>query len=167
MTKKFTHQLLVSTPTSQKYGFYKTVVLIIKDKKRATFGLCINRQLPAFKCECGLCLSTPLFIGGPEGMDRRYFFMHDQEQLAEPQDKIFDKVFLSCPHVSEDFEQGKGRMITGFCRWEPGELRKEIAAGWWLVEESPDPSMILNDTPQRLWRDLSPRHASLMFGSEN
>lgn len=171
MTKKFTHNLLVYTPLNTKKGFYKTVILIIAEKRSGTYGLCINRKVTEIPCTCGECRKppAPLFIGGPEALDDRYFFLHDQTKLAEPKDKLFDGVYLSCPHAVEDFVEGQGcgKMITGYSRWKPGQLQQEINDGWWLVDPNPDPSVFLKHAAKKLWRDLSPRHHSLMFGSEN
>jgi len=167
---KLTRQIVVATPKNQKEGFYRTVVLIIADDaKRGTIGLCINRPAPVIECVCGECPVPPfpLFLGGPDGMDECFFFLHDQRKLAgKKKNMVAEGVYLSCPHKSDYFTEGKAKMVTGFCRWDARELRSEIKNGWWLLDHSPDPALILQHDPKKLWKNMTPRHFSLEF-SEN
>lgn len=166
VTKKFTRQLVVATPTNERHGHFKTVVLVVADhKRRGTFGLCINR--PAPECTCGECPTppAPLFLGGPKGVDEKFFFIHDQQELCDESDKLFQGVYLSCPCTIERFNEGKGMMVTGYCQWKPGELEEEIKKHWWLVDPNPDPALILSPDPKRLWKSLTPRHYSMQWSA--
>ena len=168
VVKNFKRQVVVSTPTNKKHGCYQTV--IVADNDRRTVGLCVNRPVFEIPCVCGECLvpPAPLFLGGPEEIDQRYFFLHDQPGLARSKDKLFDGVYLSCPRMVEQFDPdaGHGKMITGFCQWDAGELATEVRNGMWLVDQAPDPALFLNSEPKKLWKDMTPRHYSFRF-SEN
>lgn len=165
---KLTKHMVVASQSNKKHGHTKSVVLIVADDaQRGTYGLCINRPMFMPPCDCG-CNAEPaqVFLGGADGLDERFFFLHDQQSLANKKDKLFDGVYLSCPHTADHFTEGKGKMVNGFTHWKPGELQKEIQRGWWFHEPRPDPKLILEREPRRLWRDLTPRHYSLRF-SEN
>ena len=167
---KLTRQIIVATPKNPKEGYCRTVVLIIADDaKRGTIGLCITRPVPIIECICGICEQPPipLFLGGPEGTNECFFFLHDQPKLAGKKKKIMaEGVFLSCIHKTDYFTEGNAKVITGFCQWDAHELRSEIRKGWWLLDPNPDPALILQHEPKKLWKDLTPRHYSLEF-SEN
>lgn len=170
MRKNFYRQLLASTPSNQKRSQYRAVILVVGDTTNSTLGLCVNRPDPDdCDCDCGCCL--PLYLGGPNAIDERYFFLHDNSKLGRKKDRLFGGVYLSPPERSDKLrelpteEWGLHRMITGFCEWNPGELLDEVTKGWWLVCD-PDHELVLKREPTELWEELVPHHYTLTF-SEN
>ncbi len=152
--------MVVSTNANKKRGCYETVVLIVADTPNGTLGLCINRPCPQVPCTCGKCSPLPVFLGGPEGIDDKWFLMHDQKYLAKKNEMLLPGIYLSRPHLSEDFS-GIGKLLTGCFLWEPGQLQKEINKGWWLLDRKPDPKTVLKSEPKRLWHDMTPFHYSI------
>lgn len=156
---KYAKKLLAWTPRSEKPHAHYCVVLVIEDHRRkGTFGVCINRPAPVFPCTCGECIDppVPMFLGGPERIDERFFLLHDQPIAADKRDKVLGNVFLSCPMALEQLGDGKGKMITGYFHWLPGELEEEVRLGWWEVEDKPTHEQILERDSRSIWGSLVP-----------
>jgi putative AlgH/UPF0301 family transcriptional regulator len=161
----FNKKLLVSTPSNTKKGHTRTVILVVADNKKAgTFGLCINRPAPPPEYKKHLSI-VPLFLGGPIDTDEKFFFVHDQQDLVQSNEKVVEGVYLSHPRTIDSFTEGKAIMVAGFCKWNPGELENEIKKHWWLIESDPDPSLILASNPRKLWRELTPLHYSMKWSN--
>ena len=48
------------------------------------------------------------------------------------------------------------RYFAGFVGWQPGELEKEIEAGYWLVSDA-DASLLFRPDTSTLWEELVER----------
>jgi putative AlgH/UPF0301 family transcriptional regulator len=158
----YARKLLAWTNRSEKPYATHSVVLVVEDNKRkGTFGLCINRPAPILPCTCGQCPvpPVPLYLGGPKHLDNRYFLLHDQPLAADKRDRVIEKVYVSCPYALKELQgEGKdrGKMITGYFHWLPGELEEEVAMGWWEVNDKPTHEQVLVSEPRHVWGKLVP-----------
>ena len=67
-------------------------------------------------------------------------------------------VVASAEAVDRVIEQtpGDARFFAGFVGWQPGDLEKEIDAGYWHVM-NPDSALFFRPDTTRLWEELIER----------
>jgi putative transcriptional regulator len=151
--------MLVASPELQ--GLYSRTALIAVPVGESHLGLIVNRatdirlatlfprHAPSAK------VSDPVHFGGPEMADAIFAVVRrDPGAGALP---LFDGLQLvaTADVVDRIIEQtpADARFFAGFVGWKPGELDKEIEAGYWYVTD-PDSALFFRRDTTGLWDEL-------------
>ena len=153
--------LLVASPQLQ--GPYSQTVLIAVPAGEHHLGFIVNRatevRLAALFPEHAPAAKVldPVYVGGPE-MAQAIFAVVRRDPGSEAI-KLVGEAFLvaGADGVDQVIERmpNDARYFAGFVGWQPGELAKEIDAGYWHVTEA-DAAIFWQDNGT-LWQDLVQR----------
>ena len=152
-------QLLVARPELQ--GLYHRTALLVAPLKDQHVGFILNR---ATELKLGALFPDhapsakvidPLYFGGPEMMGAIFAVVRSNPgEAAVP---LFDDIFAtaSAQAVDRIIEQtpNDARYFVGFVGWRPGELAKEIEAGYWYVTDA-DAALVFSRDSGAMWEDL-------------
>lgn len=154
--------LLVASPTMQ--GPYSHTVLLAVPLGDAHFGFVLNRSsgTPLSKAFPDHAPSAkvvdPIYIGGPE-MEHGIFALRRGDP-GRPSIRLFGELFATGNGrlVDAIIEQtpNEARYFAGFVQWQPEELAREVAAGWWYVGDADEAQVLRHDT-DGLWHELLER----------
>jgi putative transcriptional regulator len=154
--------MLVASPELQ--GAYGRTTLIAVPAGEQHIGFILNRATE-------LKLSTlfpehapsakvvdPVHFGGPEMVDALFAVVRRNPGAdAVP---LFGGLYLVADAQAVerviDKLAGDARFFAGFVGWHPGELAKEIEAGYWYVTD-PDAALFFRPDTTRLWEELIER----------
>ena len=155
--------LLVAHPNLQG-PYARTALLAVPGTNGQHFGFIINRatdlklgtlfpeHAPSAK------VVDPIYFGGPEMMGA--IFAVVQRNPGGPALHLFGDLFVTgnSEAVDQIIEQSPNdaRYFTGFVGWQPGELAKELEAGYWYVTE-PDAALVFSDKTGGMWEELVKR----------
>jgi putative transcriptional regulator len=154
---------LIAKPILQDPNFRRTVVFLLAHNAEGAFGLIVNRPAEVEG------LPWPVFLGGPcpsPGL----IMLHGHAEWAEASEDgvepekerqlapgIYsgDASCLDRATQTDDAEELRFRVFSGYAGWGGGQLEGELAAGAWAL--APANGSILFDTPvEELWDRLSP-----------
>src|SRR5688572_21515694 len=100
----------------------------------------------------------PVYLGGPEMLGSLFAMV--PRDPGVPGLRLFGDVFVVANGDAVDLiiekMPNEARYFTGFVGWQPGELAKELAVGYWHVSE-PDAALVFSDKPAALWEVLQKR----------
>jgi putative transcriptional regulator len=154
--------LLVAVPAMQ--GLYRETTVLAVPVADTHIGFILNRA-SAFKLgglfpghEPSAKVVDPVYFGGPE-MSEAIFAVVRGDPGAKALHLLGDVfVVSSAPAVDRIIEQtpNDARYFAGFVGWRPGELAKEIEAGYWYTAE-PDASLFFRPDTSGLWKELLER----------
>src|SRR5688572_14389751 len=100
----------------------------------------------------------PVFFGGPEMFGSIFAIV--KRDPGVPALHLFGEVFVTGNGTAVDriIEQtpNDARYFVGFVGWQPGELAKELEAGFWLVTE-PDAAHVFREDTSATWDELIKR----------
>ncbi len=138
-------------------GFFaRTVILLLEHDENKTLGVILNRLAETEG------LPFPIFVGGPcklEGLlmihGRPDWVDHDDKMEICPGVYLGTKEQFEMAAETEQAENERFRVFTGYAGWGPQQLESEMEEGAWIV--LPANGDILFDTPvQDLWQRLAP-----------
>jgi putative transcriptional regulator len=152
--------LLVAAPDLQ--GLYnRTALLVVPAAGGQHLGFIINRatdvklatlfpdHAPSTK------VVDPVYFGGPERVESIFAIV--RQDPGVPALHLFGDLFVTGNGAAVDsiIEQSpnEARYFAGFVGWEPGELAKELEAGFWLLTE-PDAALLFRNDGAALWEEL-------------
>jgi putative transcriptional regulator len=155
--------LLVAAPDLQ--GLYnRTALLVVPAAGGQHLGFIINRatevklatlfpdHAPSAK------VVDPVYFGGPEMVESLFAIV--RRDPGVPALHLFGDVFVTGNGTAVDriIEQtpNDARYFVGFVGWQPGELAKELEAGFWYVTE-PEAALVFRDDTGGLWDELVKR----------
>ena len=130
-------RLLVASPSLNGNPFQKTVILILQDNDKGTFGVCLNRPAndevrQAWEEETGhypyeRCVVNGGPVGGP------VFAIHQDEEIAEVAmpGGIYVSANEESIQVLTEQADDRYRIVFGVASWQVGQLRSEIEQGVW------------------------------------
>ena len=155
--------MLVAAPGMQ--GLYSHTAVIVVPLADRHFGFIVNRatdtklgklfpqHAPSAK------VADPVHFGGPE-MVRALFAVVRKDPGTEAV-PLFAGLHLvvEADAIDRVIEQSPSdaRFFLGFVAWQPGELEKELDAGFWYVAE-PDATLFFRPDTSRLWEELVQKH---------
>jgi putative transcriptional regulator len=155
-------QMLVASPALQ--GLYSHTALIVVPAGEAHLGFILNRatdlklatlfpeHAPSAK------VADPVYFGGPEMLEAIFAVVRRDPGAGGV--RLFGDLYLVAGSDAVDriIEQSPNdaRYFAGFVGWQPGELAKEIEAGYWHVADA-DPALFFRRDTGRLWEELSKR----------
>jgi putative transcriptional regulator len=154
--------LLVAAPELQ--GLYsRTALLVVPAAGGQHLGFIINRatdvkmatlfpdHAPSAK------VADPVYFGGPEMVESIFAIV--RRDPGVPALHLFGDLFVTGNGAAVDSiierTPNDARYLAGFVGWQPGELAKELEAGFWYVTE-PD-AKLLWQNPEGMWEDLVKR----------
>jgi putative transcriptional regulator len=151
--------LLVATPELQ--GLYSHTLVLAVPAGSAHIGFILNRatdlklatlfpqHAPSEK------VADPVYFGGPEMADS--IFAVARRDPGGQAMTLFGELYVtaSAEAIDRIIEQtpNDARYFAGFVGWQPGELDKEIAGGFWYVSD-PDASLFFRHDTNGLWEEL-------------
>ncbi|MGH8670050.1 MAG: YqgE/AlgH family protein [Burkholderiales bacterium] len=157
--------LLVAKPELQ--GLYSRTALLVVPRDGQHLGFILNR---ATQLKLGALFPDhapsakvvdPLYFGGPEMTGA--IFAVVRRDPGVPSVPLCDGLFVSASAQAVDriIEQtpNDARYFAGFVGWRPGELQKEIEAGFWYVADA-DPAMVFAKDTDAMWEELVRRLGS-------
>jgi putative AlgH/UPF0301 family transcriptional regulator len=151
--------MLVAAPVLQ--GLYSRTAVIVLPFADRHLGFIVNRATdttlaglfpehpPSAK------VVDPVHFGGPERVNALFAIVrHNPGAQAMP---LFAGLHLvsQASAIDRVIEQNPGdaRFFAGFVAWQPGELEKEIDAGFWYLAEA-DAALFFRPDTSRLWEEL-------------
>jgi putative transcriptional regulator len=154
--------LLVASPALQ--GAYKQTVLIAVPAGEGHVGFILNRPTDARLATLfpghapSAKVADAVYLGGPE-LEQALFAIVRRDPGAGAV-KLFGNVFLvaNADAVDRVIERtpNEARYFLGFVGWRPGELGKEIEAGYWHVADA-DAQLFFRPVKGDLWQELVER----------
>jgi putative transcriptional regulator len=152
--------LLVAAPDLQ--GLYnRTALLVVPAAGGQHLGFIINRatevklatlfpdHAPSAK------VVDPVYFGGPEMVESLFAIV--RRDPGVPALHLFGDVFVTGNGSAVDriieHTPNDARYFVGFVGWQPGELAKELEAGFWLVTE-PDAALVFRNDTGAVWEEL-------------
>jgi putative transcriptional regulator len=155
-------RLLVATPELQ--GLYSHTALLAVPMQGQHIGFILNRatelKMGALSPEHAPSAKVvdPIYFGGPEMVGA--IFAVVRSNPGEASLPLFDDLFVTAAAQTVDriIEQtpNDARYFVGFVGWKPGELDKEIEAGYWYVTDA-DATLVFSDDTGAMWEDLVKR----------
>ncbi|OGA72609.1 MAG: hypothetical protein A3G81_21590 [Betaproteobacteria bacterium RIFCSPLOWO2_12_FULL_65_14] len=154
--------LLVAAPALQ--GLYRETTVIAVPLAGTHLGFILNRA-SRFKLNAlfpghqpSAKVADPVYFGGPEMSEAIFAVVR-----GDPGEKalhLLGEVFVvsNASVVDRIIEQtpNDARYFAGFVGWRPGELAKEIEAGYWYTAE-PDAALFFRPDTNDLWKELLER----------
>jgi putative transcriptional regulator len=155
-------QLLVAKPELQ--GLYSRTALLAAPQNGQHVGFILNRvtelRLDALFPDHAPSAKVvdPIYFGGPEMLGAIFAVVRSNPgEAALP---LCDDLFVtaSAQAVDRIIEQtpNDARYFVGFVGWQPGELAKEIEAGYWYVADA-DAALVFSKDTGAMWENLVKR----------
>ena len=154
--------LLVASPALQ--GAYSHTALIVFPMRGQHAGFILNRSTDV---KLGTVLPDhppsakviePIYFGGPEMMDSLFAMVRKNPGTGsvQVQGDLFVTAEADCVDRIIEQTPNDARYFAGFVGWKPGELAKEIEAGYWYVEDLDAAQAFRKDTGA-MWEELVKR----------
>jgi putative transcriptional regulator len=154
--------LLVASPALQ--GVYARTALVAVPVGDKYLGFIVNR---ATELRLGAMFPDhppsakvldPIYLGGPLMSDALFAIVKGNPGAGSLH--LFGELYVAAgvEMIDRIIEQtpNDARYFAGFVGWEPGELDKEIEAGYWLVSE-PDAALFFHPDASGMWDELVKR----------
>jgi putative transcriptional regulator len=154
--------LLVASPTLQ--GAYSRTTLIVFPMSGQHAGFILNRSTDVKLASVfpdhppSAKVLEPIFFGGPEMMDSLFAMVRKNPGTGsvQVQGDLFVTAEADCVDRIIEQTPNDARYFAGFVGWKPGELAKEIEAGYWYVEDL-DAAQVFRKDPGAMWEELVKR----------
>lgn len=152
--------LLIAAPDLQ--GLYsRTALLVVPAAGGQHLGFILNRATDLKMATlfpdhaASAKVADPVYFGGPERLESIFAIV--RRDPGAPSLHLFGELFVTGNGAAVDriieTTPNDARYFAGFVGWRPGELAKELEAGFWHVTE-PDPALIFRKDPDAIWEDL-------------
>ncbi|HEV8106133.1 MAG TPA: YqgE/AlgH family protein [Burkholderiales bacterium] len=154
--------LLVASPALQ--GAYSHTTLLVFPMREQHAGFILNRSTDVKMASVfpehppSAKVAEPIYFGGPEMADSLFALVRkDPGQGAV---RVLNDLFVTAESdcIDRIIEQtpNDARYFAGFVGWRPGELAKEIEAGYWYVEQF-DAAQAFRKDSGSMWEELVER----------
>jgi putative transcriptional regulator len=154
--------LLVASPALQ--GAYSRTALLVFSMRGQHAGFILNRSTDVKLAAAfpdhppSAKVADPIFFGGPEMADSLFAMVRKNPGAGAVQ--VLGDLFVTAEAETLDriIEQtpNDARYFAGFVGWRPGELAKEIEAGYWYVEDF-DAAQAFRHDAGSMWEELVER----------
>lgn len=156
---------LILVAAADLQGLYsRTALLVVPAAQGQHLGFILNRATD-FKMAtlfpehaASAKVADPVYFGGPERLES--IFAVVRRDPGGPSLHLFGDVFVTGHGGAVDriieSTPNDARYFAGFVGWRPGELAKELEAGFWLVAE-PDAALIFSKDTAAMWEELVKR----------
>ena len=156
--------LLISAPFLRDYHFARSVVLVIDHNEEGSMGLVLNKNFSRLMTLNELVPALaplppiPLYKGGPIGRET-LFYLHTLSYLKDAH-PLGNGLYLNGDFnemqkyiLSGAPTQGVVRFFMGYAGWQKGQLKQEIEANTWLINNDSEVDL-LNMYLRDLWREI-------------
>jgi putative transcriptional regulator len=154
--------LLVASPELQ--GAYSRTALLVFPMRGGHAGFILNKSTDVKLASVfpdhppSAKVADPIYFGGPEMMDSLFAVVPSHP--GEPSLRLSGELFVTADAETLDriIEQSPNdaRYFAGFVGWQPGELAKELQAGFWYVAD-PDAALVFTKDTGAMWDELVER----------
>jgi putative transcriptional regulator len=154
--------LLVASPALQ--GPYSRTALLVFPMRGQHAGFILNRSTDVKLASVfpehapSAKVADPIFFGGPEMMDSLFALVRNNP--GEGAVQVLGDLYVTAEAATVDriieTTPNDARYFAGFVGWRPGELAKEIEAGYWYVQDF-DQAQAFRDDTGKMWEDLVER----------
>jgi putative transcriptional regulator len=154
--------LLVASPSLQ--GAYSQTALLVFSLRGQHAGFILNRSTDVKLAsvfpehEPSAKVADPIYFGGPEMIDSLFAMVRSNPGSGAVE--VLSDLFVTAEAETLDriIEQmpNDARYFAGFVGWKPGELAKEIEAGYWYVDQC-DVAQVFRKDSGRMWEELVER----------
>jgi putative transcriptional regulator len=154
--------MLVASPELQ--GGYSRTTLIAVPVGDSHLGFIVNRATDVTLGQlfpqhaASAKVVDPVHIGGPEMKD--VLFAVVRRNPGADAVPLFGGLYLVASEEAVDRviekSPGDARFFAGYVGWQPGELEKEIEAGYWFVTDA-DSAVFFRPDTTGLWEELVKR----------
>jgi putative transcriptional regulator len=154
--------LLVASPDLQ--GAYSRTALLAFPMRGGHAGFILNKSTDVKLASVfpdhapSTKVVDPIYFGGPEMMDSLFAIV--PRHPGEPSLRLSGELFVTADAETLDriIEQSPNdaRYFAGFVGWQPGELAKELQAGYWYVAD-PDAALVFTKDTGAMWEELVER----------
>jgi len=154
--------LLVASPALQ--GAYSRTALLVFPMRGQHAGFILNRSTDVKLASVfpehapSAKVADPIYFGGPEMMDSLFAIVRKDPGAGAV--RVLGDLFVTAEAECLDriIEQtpNDARYFAGFVGWKPGELAKEIEAGYWYLEAL-DPAQAFRKDSGAMWEELIER----------
>jgi putative transcriptional regulator len=154
--------LLVASPALQ--GPYSRTALLVFPMRGQHAGFILNRSTDVKLASVfpehapSAKVADPIFFGGPEMMDSLFALVRNNP--GEGAVQVIGDLYVTAEAATVDriieTTPNDARYFAGFVGWRPGELAKEIEAGYWYVQDF-DEAQAFRDDTGKMWEDLVER----------
>lgn len=155
-----TGKVLVSEPFLPDPSFSRSVILLIEHNEEGSMGFVLNQAIDFTVDELLEDLNefpSPVYKGGPVGLNELYYIHHLGNTLFPNDFKIMNSVWMGKDFKSliAYIKQGlvkpnDVRFFLGYSGWSPGQLEVEIKEKSWIV--SSIPSEMIMHTEGNFWK---------------
>ena len=154
--------LLVASPALQ--GAYSHTALLVFPMSGQHAGFILNRSTDVKMASVfpdhapSAKVAEPIYFGGPEMMDSLFALVRKDPGPGSV--RVLNDLFVTAEAdcVDRIIEQtpNDARYFAGFVGWMPGELAKEIEAGYWYAAD-PDAALVFHKDAGTMWEELVTR----------
>ena len=154
--------LLVASPALQ--GPYSRTALLVFPMRGQHAGFILNRSTDVKLASVfpehapSAKVADPIYFGGPEMMDSLFALVRNNPGDGAVQ--VLGDLFVTAEATTVDriieMTPNDARYFAGFVGWRPGELAKEIEAGYWYVQDF-DAGQAFRDDTGKMWEELVER----------
>ena len=154
--------LLVASPAL--HGAYAKSTLLVFPMRGQHAGFILNRSTDVKLASVfpehppSAKVADPIFFGGPEMMDSLFALVRNNP--GEGAVQVLGDLYVTAEAATVDriieTTPNDARYFAGFVGWRPGELAKEIEAGYWYVQDF-DAAQAFRDDTGKMWEDLVER----------
>jgi len=142
MSNNIEGQILIATPKLNTDTFRQTVIYVHTDDTAGAIGVILNVPMDydiasKWSEEIGWPYPERIHMGGP--VDRHLgYVLHTADYARETSIVLNDSIaYTGGKYIVSDINRGVGPnqylLVTGYCSWQPGQLKKEVKAGMWTV----------------------------------
>lgn len=155
--------LLISAPFLRDWHFARSVVLVVDHNEEGSMGLVLNKNFSSLMTLNDLVPALaalppiPLYKGGPIGRET-LFYLHTLSYLKDAL-PLGNGLYLNSDFdqmqqyiLSGAPTQGVVRFFMGYAGWQKGQLKQEIEANTWIVNNESEVDL-LNMYLRDLWRE--------------
>jgi len=154
--------LLVASPALQ--GAYSRTALLVFPMRGQHAGFILNRSTDVKLASVfpehapSAKVADPIYFGGPEMMDSLFAIVRKDPGAGavEVLGDLFVTAEAECLDRIIEQTPNDARYFAGFVGWKPGELAKEIEAGYWYLEAL-DPVQAFRKDSGAMWEELIER----------
>lgn len=156
-------RVLLSEPFMGDYYFGRSVVLLAEHNPEGSFGVILNKKIPAhltdFIQELG-DTDLPVFLGGPVETNR-LFFIHTLGEVIEDSVSLIDGLYWG-GNLEDIKELSRNKVLSdenfrfflGYSGWGAEQLTTELKRNSWAVTHI-KVQQIFKTQPEILWKKLT------------